>query len=226
MPPTMTLLHLDPDHTLTFHKGPMPPHRTLTLTNHHTGNVAFKVKTTAPKSYLVRPSAGTLRPRQTTEVNIILQQQDGDGQANSHRFLVQAVAVAKSADVKREQWAEFTKDEIQEQRLNVVVEEHEKADPSSMTVQSKGLFQGQSEMPKGGFEGEADLKTKYDELVRYTLVLEKEKIELEVNLKKAEAAKGGSSSQSGGYTLGHMFIVAVVVAQIAFFATYAGQFWT
>merc|ERR1712232_179433 len=108
------------DSMLNFTRSPSGQSvQTLRLTNRHSGYVAFKVKTTAPKSYLVRPSAGTLKPQDSQDVQITLQPQGSDGQTASHRFLIQA-AVAKNAEpLSREQWAELTasgKGEVQEQR--------------------------------------------------------------------------------------------------------------
>ncbi|CAE8600166.1 unnamed protein product, partial [Polarella glacialis] len=209
----MTLLQMEPDVTLHFCKTPTntSPSRMLKLTNGSTGNVAFKVKTTAPKSYLVRPSSGTLRPRESTEVQIILQP-PGDGRVD-HRFLVQAVQVASSVAVSREQWAEFSKESIQEQRLSVVLEEREsetaggKANESygsSAAAEAVGRAAGGSSM-----EAPADLQVKYDELVQYTLMLEKQKKKLEADIDNLQMAKGSSSADSGGYKTIHVILVAL-----------------
>merc|ERR1719244_2569916 len=126
----MTLLRLEPDETLTFCKTPMttsPSSRVLKLINTDSGNVAFKVKTTAPKAYLVRPSSGTLRPREDQDVQIILQPQGVEGSTTNHRFLVQAVLVNDGQTVSREDWQNFPKERVQEQRLNVVLEEERPA---------------------------------------------------------------------------------------------------
>jgi MSP (Major sperm protein) domain len=37
---------------------------------HATGNVAYKVKTTAPKAYVVKPTQGILEPGQKVEIDI------------------------------------------------------------------------------------------------------------------------------------------------------------
>jgi len=43
---------------------------TLTITNVSTGNVAYKVKTTAPKAYVVKPNQGIIEARQNVEIEI------------------------------------------------------------------------------------------------------------------------------------------------------------
>lgn len=47
--------------------------RTLTISNNNVQPVAFKVKTTAPKLYCVRPNSGRVEPGQSVEVQVMLQ---------------------------------------------------------------------------------------------------------------------------------------------------------
>ncbi|CAK9035944.1 unnamed protein product [Durusdinium trenchii] len=172
----MNLLELEPATTLHFCKTPTntSPNRKLMLINKTSGYVAFKVKTTAPKSYLVRPSAATLGPHSREEVTIILQP-PGEGQ--NHRFLVQAVQVNSSQPVNREEWSQFKKEQIEEQRLNVVLEEFE-SEPAG-THENFGFGSGPVSDARAAGEAPADLQVKYDELVQYTLMLEKQKKKLE-----------------------------------------------
>eukprot|EP00438_Fugacium_kawagutii_P034678 Skav219065 [mRNA] locus=scaffold1033:104650:114643:- [translate_table: standard] len=228
----MNLLDLDPATTLYFCKTPSneSPNRKLMLSNKTSGYVAFKVKTTAPRSYLVRPSSATLGPHCKEEVTIILQppqtqsagmpQRPSEGQ--NHRFLVQAVQVTSTHAVSREQWSEFKKEQIEEQRLNVVLEESE-TEPAP-THENFGGFGSAptadaSRVPGQG-EAPADLQIKYDELVQYTLMLEKQKKKLEAEIEELKGSKPLSSSESGGYNLFHILLVAL----ISFLLSYAAKF--
>jgi hypothetical protein len=47
--------------------------QTLRLKNPHSDPIAFKVKTTAPKQYCVRPNSGRIEPGKDVEVQILLQ---------------------------------------------------------------------------------------------------------------------------------------------------------
>merc|ERR1712232_1321780 len=67
----------------------------------------------------------------------------------------------------------------------------------------------------------ADLKVKYDELVQYTLLLEKEKKKLELDLAQINANKGGAVASSEGYGTFQL----VLVALLAFFVSYAVKFF-
>lgn len=212
---TMKLLSLEPDQTLMFRKkdaSSATAQEVLKFTNKSTGFVAFKVKTTAPKSYIVRPSAGVLKAGQTAEVQIILQPQGGDVQANQHRFLVQAVPTTSATLPSRDEWTELQnkKETIQEQRLNVSLD-HIEADslPKSTDEAARATNITHPE----------DLQVKYDELVRFTLDLEKKKKTLEGELALLQSPKGGASSSARrGYSTMHLILVAV----LAFLMSWVG----
>lgn len=245
----MTLLSVEPNESLHFSKTATSGslNRMLKLTNTSSGNVAFKVKTTAPKSYLVRPSSGTLRPKDHQEVQIILQPQGGDV-ASNHRFLVQAFTVQSAEPVSREDWANIPKEQIQEQRLNVILEagsaapvsaasgnavaeaedanngssgKLDAADAGNASVFKTGVSAAESNSATSTApDTPSDLKVKYDELVQYTLMLEKEKKKLEELAEGYRNNKGSASTDSGPYKTYHV----VVVALIAFLLSYATKF--
>lgn len=67
---------------------------TLQLSNPTSESVAFKVKTTSPKKYCVRPNTGVVKPGETVDVLIIMQQQKEwplDLTACKDKFLVQSL---------------------------------------------------------------------------------------------------------------------------------------
>mmetsp|Transcript_24756 Transcript_24756/g.53834 ORF Transcript_24756/g.53834 Transcript_24756/m.53834 type:complete len:214 (+) Transcript_24756:160-801(+) len=204
----MKLLKIEPENMLTFVQtsGHPPPSKTLRLTNNHSSNVAFKVKTTAPKAYLVRPSTGTLTRGQSQDVQILFQSSSGSDivkEANTHRFLVQAVAISGNEQVSRDSWASFKKEEVQEQRLGVSL--RQESQPEAAAAQAK---------PSPG-SGES-LQASYDELVHYTLRLEKEKKHLETELSncRGRAGQGGD-----GFSLKTLFLTMFVT----FFVAYCAQ---
>lgn len=45
----------------------------ITINNPGSQRVAFKIKTTAPKKYVVRPSSGVVEPRSYVSVQVIMQ---------------------------------------------------------------------------------------------------------------------------------------------------------
>lgn len=68
----------------------------LTIKNPHPHPVAFKVKTTAPKQYCVRPNAGRIEPGQDFDVTVLLQAMKVDPAPDAKcrdKFLVQSVPI-------------------------------------------------------------------------------------------------------------------------------------
>jgi len=62
----------------------------LKLNNPTERNVAFKIKTTAPQRYCVRPNAGTIHPNGDAEIKVMLQPGQTD---EKHKFMVQSIFV-------------------------------------------------------------------------------------------------------------------------------------
>lgn len=88
---------LNPSTTLGFNR-PLTElvKRTLTITNPNELPVAFKVKTTAPKLYCVRPNSGRIEAGQTVEVSVQLQPMKEEPPLNAKckdKFLVQSTLI-------------------------------------------------------------------------------------------------------------------------------------
>lgn len=95
---------LEPAESLSFHLQPQTaPQAVLTIRNvADDRQVAFKVKTTRPLRYLVRPNQGLLGPNGSASIMVILQQKDCDEllrldpaerQLANDKFLVQSIYV-------------------------------------------------------------------------------------------------------------------------------------
>jgi len=200
---------------------------TLKLKNVSSGTIAFKVKTTAPHSYLVRPSGGSLLKGQSEDVQITLQ----DVPLPNHRFLVQATAIEDPKEVSKEMWTTRSKDLIQESRISVtVVDAKEDAQPKDGgNAPDEAAKQSQMRRPETKPDEAAkpgDLQAKYDKLEQYTLSLETAKKNVEEQLAKSEKAHHvtkGRSAQSG-WSNSHMMIMAVLVLLLSLAASkFIGQ---
>ncbi|KAL7746649.1 phosphatidylinositol-binding protein scs2 [Sorochytrium milnesiophthora] len=122
-------LQLDPPEKLTFRRPfTAVVKTTLFLKNVKGHPVAYKVKTTAPKQYCVRPNSGTLGPDETAEVQILLQPMKEDPPADARckdKFLVQSIGIT-AADASlppQEIWTKVDgerKSEVEEHKLRVV----------------------------------------------------------------------------------------------------------
>ncbi|GAA5821096.1 hypothetical protein JCM11251_001960 [Rhodosporidiobolus azoricus] len=88
---------LNPSSTLAFQR-PLTQlvKRSLSVTNHNSEAVAYKVKTTSPRQYCVRPNSGRVEPGETVEVQVLLQPMKEDPPAGAKcrdKFLVQSVVI-------------------------------------------------------------------------------------------------------------------------------------
>ena len=98
---------------------------TMTLTNTTGNRVAFKVKTTSPKKYCVRPSSGIVEANSTREVQVILQSQRDYPVSYADckdKFLVQCVTVDATVKEASSDLFEPSKArEIRQTKLRVVL---------------------------------------------------------------------------------------------------------
>lgn len=108
----------------------------LIVRNTHTDQVvAFKVKTTAPKQYCVRPNSGKINPGETVQIQVLLQPMKEDPPKDfkcKDKFLVQSVAVSSEyADLPiTEFWSlaeRETRDKISEHKVRCVFAEADEA---------------------------------------------------------------------------------------------------
>ncbi|CAI6338170.1 unnamed protein product [Periconia digitata] len=114
----------------------------LRLRNPHSDPVAFKVKTTAPKQYCVRPNSGRIDPGQSVEVQILLQAMKEDPPPDAKcrdKFLVQSVLVTADKEFTNvaQLWSNIeqtSKQSIQERKIRVIFLP---ADDEHLTTPSK-----------------------------------------------------------------------------------------
>ena len=182
----------------------------LKVSNVSSSAVAFKVKTTAPKNYLVKPSAGAIPPSGSIDIKITLNKQTTDPSVNNDRFLVQAVKSPNGKELTKEEWAAVDKSAIQELRLHVVFTNQSGAGASG-TMSSSMASPAAVVLDKAA--PPEQVRAKYDELVAYSKRLEGELDSCKSQLKKRSAAVS-----SGGFSTLQLIIamiIAVVVARVA-----------
>ncbi|MCJ1259812.1 phosphatidylinositol-binding protein scs2 [Lignoscripta atroalba] len=99
----------------------------LRLRNTNTDPVAFKVKTTAPKQYCVRPNSGRIEGGSEVEVQVLLQAMKEDPPPDARcrdKFLVQSVAIPMEREVENitaiwQNIEKTSKHSIQERKIRV-----------------------------------------------------------------------------------------------------------
>lgn len=125
------VLVLDPPHELKF-KGPFTDVVTtnLKLRNPSDKKVCFKVKTTAPRRYCVRPNSGIIDAGATVTVSVMLQPFDYDpNEKSKHKFMVQTIFAPSNITDMEAMWKEAKPDDLMDSKLKCVFDmphEHEK----------------------------------------------------------------------------------------------------
>mmetsp|Transcript_35800 Transcript_35800/g.57035 ORF Transcript_35800/g.57035 Transcript_35800/m.57035 type:complete len:228 (+) Transcript_35800:46-729(+) len=198
------LLQVSPPEKLSFRRDKSQGNVTqsLNIRNVASKRIAFKVKTTQPKSYLVRPSSDTLEPNTATDVTIILNQPSGDDSAapvSAHRFLIQAVELLDSeTSVDKTAWTTFDKARIKETRLCVELLEGDEPSPQVEEKSANPADSGpvHSSSSDRGPAQDADIIEK----------LKQEKQTLEKQLRDV--------GKADGYTIVHL-IFALLIAFLA-----------
>ncbi|KAG2010190.1 hypothetical protein CC2G_013032 [Coprinopsis cinerea AmutBmut pab1-1] len=119
---------LNPPNTLGFRR-PLTQlvKRSLTITNHNAQPIAFKVKTTAPKLYCVRPNSGRVEPGESLEVAVMLQAMKEEPPLNTKckdKFLIQSTIITQDKETMALQdiWANTDANEegkVYQQKLRV-----------------------------------------------------------------------------------------------------------
>ncbi|VEN53749.1 unnamed protein product [Callosobruchus maculatus] len=118
------VLVIDPPNELKF-RGPFNVSVTsyMKLTNPTEDRIMFKIKTTAPKMYCVRPNSGILEGKAVIEVAVCLQPfLFNPAEKNKHKFMVQS-AFAPEGEINLETvWKEIDADRLMDSKLKCVFE--------------------------------------------------------------------------------------------------------
>ncbi|KAF6735443.1 Vesicle-associated membrane protein-associated protein B [Oryzias melastigma] len=118
------VLVLEPQHELKF-RGPFTDvvTATLKLTNPTDRNVCFKVKTTAPRRYCVRPNSGIIDAGTSINVSVMLQPFDYDpNEKSKHKFMVQSLLVPYDMTDMEGVWKEAKPEELMDSKLRCAFE--------------------------------------------------------------------------------------------------------
>ncbi|XP_028282723.1 VAMP (vesicle-associated membrane protein)-associated protein A, like [Parambassis ranga] len=118
------ILILDPPADLRF-KGPFTDVVTtnLKLKNPSEKRVCFKVKTTAPRRYCVRPNSGIIDAGATVSISVMLQPFDYDpNEKSKHKFMVQTIFAPPMVSDMESMWKDAKPDDLMDSKLRCVFE--------------------------------------------------------------------------------------------------------
>merc|ERR1719450_1727435 len=93
----------------------------MKLKNPSDKKVCFKIKTTAPKRYCVKPNSGVVDPHKETSIAVSLQPLDYDPtEKNKHKFMVQSM-FAPDGEINQDTlWKEVDQNELMDSKLRCV----------------------------------------------------------------------------------------------------------
>lgn len=181
----------------------------LKVANNTEQHVAFKVKTTSPKKYFVRPNTGVIQPWDSCVIRVTLQAQHEyppDMQCKD-KFLLQSTTVPPHSDVDELPPDTFTKESgertIQESKLRVVY----LSSSSTQGTSEDEALRSSTQSPDANNSVLEQLRDEKDLAVRQTQQLQQE-LDL---LKRRRYRKGDP-----GFSLTFAFVVGLIGIMVGF----------
>ncbi|KAJ8041756.1 Vesicle-associated membrane protein-associated protein B [Holothuria leucospilota] len=210
MSKTTQILEITPPTELHF-QGPFTQvvSSELTLNNPSDKHVCFKIKTTAPKRYCVRPNSGILQAKQRIAVQVMLQPFDFDpNEKNKHKFMVQSIVVASSTADPETVWKNANPSDLMDTKLKCVFDWPAAASP----VQSESSSSpAQSSFSDSKSEQSASNET-VKALSETVTKLRNENEKLKAGMWQGQVEQ--SSSSSFGVTTIAFIVIALIMGVI------------
>lgn len=223
----MSYLKLTPDDRFEFPEYPEQAQKQpLRLRNVTSEHIAFKVKTTMPRAYVVQPSTGILSPGKQVEVIITLGATEDSG-GSGHKFLVQSCVVDGPDDMPTsEDWRTMPREEVQDVQLPVLFYNDDDAPAApvarptmrNINTMTRGRVSGW--IPDAGGGGgrvgrdDGGLRQKHEELLAYSMDAEKSKRQLESTVAELHAEvrrlKTMVAAKPQGYELWQLILVGAL----------------
>ncbi|GMQ04688.1 hypothetical protein CsSME_00050026 [Camellia sinensis var. sinensis] len=179
----------------------------LKVANNTEHYVAFKVKTTSPKKYFVRPNTGVIQPWDSSVIRVTLQAQREypPGMQCKDKFLLQSTIVAPNSDVDELPQDTFNKDSgrtMEERRLRVVYLSPDAAVGNSEDEASKSS--------KQSFDNSSALQRLKEE--RDTAVRQTQQLHQELEMLK----RRNSQKSDPGFSFTFALFVALIGIMVGF----------
>lgn len=138
----------------------------MRLTNPTEHVILFKIKTTAPKKYCVRPNCGVLEPKTTIEIAIILQPFIFDAaEKNKHKFMVQSMIMPEGEVSVEQLWKDVSPDDLMDSKLRCVfelpAETNQTAPGGTITATSTTTSQSANATPNKNESGAPAAESQY-----------------------------------------------------------------
>lgn len=118
----MNFIQVIPHDYVLFDDIPRGPSTSfVTMKNLTSRRIAFKIRTTSPKGYVVKPNNGILGPNEQKKIEFVMQPVDDvtSRRSNQDKFMIMATELDEGFDVSRlgEVWKEKPQDRVQNIKL-------------------------------------------------------------------------------------------------------------
>ncbi|XP_063943822.1 vesicle-associated protein 1-1 isoform X2 [Daucus carota subsp. sativus] len=184
----------------------------LQLSNKTDNHVAFKVKTTNPKKYCVRPNTGVVSPRSTCDIMVTMQAQKEappDMQCKD-KFLLQSVIApdgATAKDITAEMFSKEAGHVVEECKLKVVYV----APPQPPSPVAEGSDEGSSPRAShmdNGISNSSEVRALISKLTEEKAAALQQGNKLRQELEFLRRSSGGKSQ--GGVSMAFVAIVGLI----------------
>ena len=142
---------------------------TIYLKNNSKSNISYKIKTTAPKAFYVRPNQGVLAPDDQKEVNVIMQNLPKYQGSVNYKFLVQHALTnltpSSSTTEITKFWETISTQDITSARLRVEI--IEKEDKNTLPASPPSII---NILNEPDMTIEADALSKNSNLTKYVVM--------------------------------------------------------
>lgn len=212
------MLSLEPRNELVF-KGPLNHvvRKTLVIRNPiKNQKVAFKLKTTTPRMFSVRPNVGVLGPEEKIDVEIHMHPNVPETGKKQHKFLIQAALAIGDVDDLREFWKVQTPANIWDTKIKCVIAPYKASDDNLRQAGGSGAGEADFD-PQEAFEKVAKLVKEIKKVKDNRLALEK------AAQRRREARNLGRSKHRGRDLFKFACCVLTIVAAIL--GAYYGKYY-
>ncbi|XP_051944283.1 VAMP (vesicle-associated membrane protein)-associated protein A, like [Hippocampus zosterae] len=146
------VLVLEPPSDLKF-KGPFTDVVTtnLKLKNPSERRVCFKVKTTAPRRYCVRPNSGIIEAGAAVNISVMLQPFDYDpNEKSKHKFMVQTIFAPPNVSDMDSMWGDAKPGDLMDSKLRCIFElpsENDKMNDADLSKSAPVMNSAKADLP-------------------------------------------------------------------------------
>ncbi|KAL7732583.1 hypothetical protein ACLKA6_019210 [Drosophila palustris] len=143
-----------------------------------TDHVAFKLKTTTPKLFFVRPNVGVVMPEETVTIDIFVHPICSDQNGQRHKFLMQAAEANGATGDLHEFFKQVPPSLIWDTKIKVKLIDAKKAAEFDITRKSPLAMMGEGEAMEGEKDKDKDNSDPLAKLLQKVNELEDERLNL------------------------------------------------